>query len=32
VCYTNHAEADQDEMDNLMTLLGVAGDQLEIAA
>jgi ethanolamine ammonia-lyase large subunit len=25
VCYTNHAEADQDDMDNLMTLLGVAG-------
>lgn len=24
-CYTNHAEADQDDMDNLMTLLGVAG-------
>ncbi|PHS72172.1 MAG: ethanolamine ammonia lyase large subunit [Cycloclasticus sp.] len=24
VCYTNHAEADQDDMDNLMTLLGVA--------
>lgn len=24
-CYTNHAEADQDAMDNLMTLLGVAG-------
>jgi ethanolamine ammonia-lyase large subunit len=21
VCYTNHAEADQDDMDNLMTLL-----------
>ena len=25
VCYTNHAQADQDDMDNLMTLLGVAG-------
>lgn len=25
VCYTNHSEADQDDMDNLMTLLGVAG-------
>ncbi|SEM58604.1 Ethanolamine ammonia-lyase heavy chain [Loktanella fryxellensis] len=25
VCYTNHAEADQNDMDNLMTLLGVAG-------
>lgn len=25
VCYTNHAEADQDDMDNLITLLGVAG-------
>lgn len=25
VCYTNHAEADQDDMDVLMTLLGVAG-------
>jgi ethanolamine ammonia-lyase large subunit len=25
VCYTNHAEADQDDMDNLVTLLGVAG-------
>ncbi|OUI99008.1 ethanolamine ammonia-lyase subunit EutB [Acetobacter sp. DsW_54] len=24
-CYTNHAEVDQDDMDNLMTLLGVAG-------
>jgi ethanolamine ammonia-lyase large subunit len=24
-CYTNHAEADQDDMDSLMTLLGVAG-------
>jgi ethanolamine ammonia-lyase large subunit len=25
VCYTNHAEADQDDMDNLLTLLCVAG-------
>ncbi len=25
VCYTNHAEADQDDMDSLMTLLTVAG-------
>jgi ethanolamine ammonia-lyase large subunit len=25
VCYTNHAEADQDDMDNLLTLLGAAG-------
>jgi ethanolamine ammonia-lyase large subunit len=25
VCYTNHAEADQDDMDALMTLLGNAG-------
>ncbi len=25
VCYTNHAEADQDDMDNLLTILGVAG-------
>jgi ethanolamine ammonia-lyase large subunit len=25
VCYTNHAEADQDDMDGLLTLLGVAG-------
>lgn len=24
-CYTNHAEADQDDMDNLMVLLGAAG-------
>jgi ethanolamine ammonia-lyase large subunit len=24
-CYTNHAEADQDDMDNLLTLLAVAG-------
>jgi ethanolamine ammonia-lyase large subunit len=25
VCYTNHSEADQNDMDNLLTLLGVAG-------
>lgn len=25
ICYTNHAEADQDDMDNLLILLGVAG-------
>lgn len=25
VCYTNHVEADQDDMDVLLTLLGVAG-------
>lgn len=25
ICYTNHAEADQDDMDNLLTLLGAAG-------
>ena len=25
VCYTNHAEADQDDMDTLLTMLGVAG-------
>jgi ethanolamine ammonia-lyase large subunit len=25
VCYTNHAEADQDDMDALLTLLGIAG-------
>ena len=25
VCYTNHAEADQDDMDNLLTLLASAG-------
>lgn len=24
ICYTNHAEADQNDMDNLLTLLGVA--------
>lgn len=25
VCYTNHAKADQDDMDNLLTLLAAAG-------
>lgn len=25
VCYTNHAEADQDDMDMLLTMLGAAG-------
>jgi ethanolamine ammonia-lyase large subunit len=25
ICYTNHAEADQDDMDTLLTLLAVAG-------
>jgi ethanolamine ammonia-lyase large subunit len=25
VCYTNHADADQDDMDVLLTLLGAAG-------
>ena len=27
ICYTNHAEADQDDMDTLLTLLGAAGVQ-----
>jgi ethanolamine ammonia-lyase large subunit len=31
VCYTNHAEADQDDMDSLMTLLGTAGVNFLIA-
>ncbi len=31
VCYTNHAEADQDDMDDLMTLLTVAGATFLIA-
>ncbi len=31
VCYTNHAEADQDDMDVLMTLLTVAGVTFLIA-
>jgi ethanolamine ammonia-lyase large subunit len=25
VCYTNHAEADQDDSDNILTMLGIAG-------
>ena len=25
ICYTNHAEANQDDMDNLLVLLGAAG-------
>ncbi len=25
VCYTNHADADQDDVDSIMTLLGLAG-------
>ncbi len=25
ICYTNHAEADQDDMDSLLTMLGAAG-------
>ena len=31
VCYTNHAEADQDDMDVLMTMLAVAGCAFMIA-
>jgi ethanolamine ammonia-lyase large subunit len=31
VCYTNHAEADQDDMDMLLTLLSVAGVTFVIA-
>jgi ethanolamine ammonia-lyase large subunit len=31
VCYTNHAEADQDDMDTLVTLLGAAGIAFVIA-
>jgi ethanolamine ammonia-lyase large subunit len=31
VCYTNHAEADQDDMDTLATLLAVAGVNFLIA-
>ncbi len=31
VCYTNHAQADQDDMDCLMTLLGNAGVNFLIA-
>ncbi|MBC7779550.1 MAG: ethanolamine ammonia-lyase subunit EutB, partial [Proteobacteria bacterium] len=31
VCYTNHAEADQDDMDNLLLLLAAAGVTFVIA-
>ena len=31
VCYTNHAEADADDMDTLLTLLGAAGAAFVIA-
>jgi ethanolamine ammonia-lyase large subunit len=31
VCYTNHAEADQDDMDALLTLLSAAGVTFVIA-
>lgn len=31
VCYTNHAEADQDDMDTLATLLAIAGVNFFIA-
>jgi ethanolamine ammonia-lyase large subunit len=31
VCYTNHAEADQDDMDALLTLLSAAGVSFVIA-
>ncbi|MEP7737450.1 ethanolamine ammonia-lyase subunit EutB [Nocardioides sp. 31GB23] len=31
VCYTNHAEADADDMDTLLTVLGVAGCSFVIA-
>ncbi|MFD3702865.1 ethanolamine ammonia-lyase subunit EutB [Nocardia sp. NPDC058658] len=31
VCYTNHAEADQDDTDTLLTLLGAAGCAFVIA-
>jgi len=31
VCYTNHAEADQDDMDELMMMLGLAGANFLIA-
>ncbi|WP_181696612.1 ethanolamine ammonia-lyase subunit EutB [Nocardia sp. GTS18] len=31
VCYTNHAEADADDMDTLLTLLGAAGCAFVIA-
>ncbi|MUO80882.1 ethanolamine ammonia-lyase subunit EutB [Agrobacterium vitis] len=31
ICYTNHAEADQNDMDVLLTLLGTAGNNFIIA-
>jgi ethanolamine ammonia-lyase large subunit len=31
ICYTNHAEADQDDMDALLTLLSAAGVTFVIA-
>ena len=31
VCYTNHADADQDDMDTLLTMLGAAGATFVIA-
>jgi ethanolamine ammonia-lyase large subunit len=31
ICYTNHAEADQDDMDGLLTLLSAAGVTFVIA-
>jgi len=31
ICYTNHAEADQDDMDVLMTMLATAGVNFLIA-
>src|SRR3712207_8841849 len=31
VCYTNHAEVDEDDMDSLMLLLGAAGCTFLIA-
>jgi ethanolamine ammonia-lyase large subunit len=31
ICYTNHAEADQDDMDVLLTLLAAAGNNFIIA-
>ncbi|MBY0611740.1 MAG: ethanolamine ammonia-lyase subunit EutB [Beijerinckiaceae bacterium] len=31
VCYTNHADADQDDMDTLLTVLGAAGATFVIA-
>ena len=28
ICYTNHAEADDDDMDAVLTMLGAAGREL----